>query len=91
MLHVFLTRHRDELVDRCRTKVAARALPGPVMRELEHGVSVFLDQLITTLQHEQASAAPEGADASAPRGSGPPESSAMGMSATAHGGELLRI
>lgn len=90
MLHLFLSRHRAELVDRCRDKVAARALPGPVMRELEHGVSVFLDQLITTLQHEQASPAPgEEADARA-KGDGPPASSAMGMSATAHGGELLR-
>lgn len=89
MLHVFLSRHRAELVDRCRIKVAARALPGPVMRELDHGVSVFLDQLITTLQHEEASAASDG-DGVPGAGGGAPTSSAMGMSATAHGGELLR-
>lgn len=91
MLHAFLSRHRVELVERCRSKVAARALPGPVMRELEHGISVFLDQLITTLRQEQAAAAREGGDGVARQGqSGAPASTAMGMSATAHGGELLR-
>jgi signal transduction histidine kinase len=91
MLHAFLSRHRVELVERCREKVAARALPGPVMLELEHGISVFLDQLITTLQHEQRSPAPEGGDGPEPGTARPPgESPAMGISATAHGGELLR-
>jgi signal transduction histidine kinase len=91
MLHAFLSRHRVELIERCREKVAARALPGPVMRELEHGVSVFLDQLITTLQHEQASAARDGSDDPEPGApSEPGESPEMGISATAHGGELLR-
>lgn len=90
MLHVFLSRHRAELVDRCRDKVAERALPGAVMRELEHGVSVFLDQLITTLQHEQAAAEPEGGGASGPGGSRERASTPMGISAAAHGGELLR-
>ena len=90
MLHVFLSRHRAELVDRCRDKVAARALPGPMVRELEHGISVFLDQLITTLQAEQASAARDGDAGPRPDDGVPPAPSAMGASATAHGGELLR-
>jgi signal transduction histidine kinase len=89
MLHLFLSRHRAELIDRCRSKVAARALPGPVAREPEHGVSVFLDQLITTLQHE-ASEASGGDGASAPAGSGRRAASEMGISAAAHGRELLQ-
>ena len=55
MLHFFLTENRAELIARCRAKVAARAVPDAVASELEHGVSVFLDQLVRTLQVEQTS------------------------------------
>lgn len=52
MLHEFLTANRDELVRRCRAKVAKRPAPLPTAIELEHGVPLFLDQLIGALRKE---------------------------------------
>jgi hypothetical protein len=37
MLHEFLTANQAELVDRCRSKVARRAVPAATDAELEHG------------------------------------------------------
>lgn len=89
MLHVFLAENRAELIARCRAKVAARALPEPVARELEHGIAVFLEQLIRTLQVEQTSEPMRSRDVSGPSG-GRASSSEMGKSAAAHGRELLQ-
>lgn len=55
MLHEFLTVHRDDLIARARVKVAARSAPRASQPELEHGVSLFLDQLTETLRCEQTS------------------------------------
>jgi len=45
MLHEFITLHREEIIRRCRGKVAARSVPPPTESEIEHGVPLFLDQL----------------------------------------------
>jgi signal transduction histidine kinase len=45
MLHEFITFHREEIIRRCRGKVAARSVPPPTASEIEHGVPLFLDQL----------------------------------------------
>jgi signal transduction histidine kinase len=90
MMHLFLHDNRAELIARCRAKVAARALPGSITRELEHGVSVFLDQLIKTLQVEQTAHPQLSRDVSGPTGGGPPALSEMGKSAAAHGRELMQ-
>ena len=50
MLHDFITEHRDEIISRCRAKVAMRSIPPPTDEEIEHGVPVFLDQLIAALR-----------------------------------------
>jgi signal transduction histidine kinase len=50
MLHEFLTTNRVALIDRCRLMVARRRAPKATGRELEHGIPLFLDQLITTLR-----------------------------------------
>src|SRR5687767_4911725 len=52
MLHEFLAVNRDELVRRCRERVARRTAPQPTAAELEYGIPRFLDQLITTLRAE---------------------------------------
>ncbi|MDQ3335441.1 MAG: HAMP domain-containing histidine kinase [Myxococcota bacterium] len=80
MLHEFLTQNRDELVKRCREKVAARSAPKPTSTELEHGVPLFLDQLVDTLREEL----------SAPRDANSQLPGVIGTSAEKHGGELLR-
>src|SRR6185503_1675960 len=48
MLHDFIATHRQEIISRCQAKVAARL---PVRNEREdHGVPLFLDQLIEPLR-----------------------------------------
>lgn len=53
MLHDFLSENRDELIRRCRAKVSRRAAPPVTELELEHGVPLFLEQLVTALRGEQ--------------------------------------
>ena len=79
MLHEFLATHRSELVRRCRAKVLTRTAPEPTSAELEHGVPLFLDQLIDRLRAELL--APVGV-ARTP--------SPIGAAAGQHGSELLR-
>jgi len=76
MLQQFLRDNRAELVDRCREKVAQRSVPGTTAIRLEHGIPIFLEQLIRSLassEQGEANAADE-----------------MGLSATRHGAELFR-
>ncbi len=90
MMHLFLADNRAELIARCRTKVAARALPCSTTRELDHGISVFLDQLIKTLQVEQTAEPMRSREVSGPTGGGKPALSEMGESAAAHGREMMQ-
>ena len=55
MLYEFLTAQRAELIERCRLKVAGRRAPQATDVELEHGIPLFIDQLIKTLRVEQTS------------------------------------
>src|SRR5689334_23835174 len=54
MLHEFITHNRDEIIRRCRAKVATRLVPPPAEVELGHGVPVFLNQLSNALRLGQA-------------------------------------
>ena len=54
MLHELLHKNRDHLVERCRSKVAARASPPATDLELRYGIPLFLDQLIDALRSEQS-------------------------------------
>ena len=53
MLHEFIARNRDEIITRCRAKVATRSVPPPTAMAIDHGVPVFLDQLRDTLRSGQ--------------------------------------
>ena len=53
MLHEFIAVHRDEIIRRCRAKVASRSVPPPTEAEIDHGVPVFLDQLRDALRFGQ--------------------------------------
>ncbi len=53
----FVEEHHDELVARCRAKVASRQVPMPTAVELEHGIPLFLEQLIERLAEEAAGSA----------------------------------
>jgi len=50
MLHEFIAVNREEIIQRCRAKVATRSVPPPTDVEIDHGVPVFLDQLIDALR-----------------------------------------
>ncbi len=50
MLYEFLIENRAELIARCRAKISSRPAPQPTDIELEHGVPLFLDQLVDTLR-----------------------------------------
>ena len=50
MLHEFIAVNRDEIIRRCRAKVATRSVPPPTGAEIDHGVPVFLDQLVDALR-----------------------------------------
>lgn len=80
MLHEFLTVNRDELVRRCRVKVAKRPAPAPTAIELEHGIPLFLDQLIGALRTELG--APIEGSSQLPK--------EIGATAEKHGNEFFR-
>ena len=50
MLHEFIALNREEIIRRCRAKVATRSAPLPTAREIDHGVPVFLGQLMEALR-----------------------------------------
>lgn len=50
-LAAFIGAHRDELIGRCRTKVAQRSTPPATETEIARGVPPFLDQLTDELRH----------------------------------------
>ena len=50
MLHEFIAVNREEIIRRCRAKVATRSVPPPTEAEIDHGVPVFLDQLVDALR-----------------------------------------
>jgi len=54
VLYEFIAVNRDEIIRRCRAKVAMRSIPPPTEAEIDHGVPVFLDQLCDALRLGQA-------------------------------------
>jgi len=50
MLYEFISLNREEIIARCRAKVAMRSIPPPSEAEVNHGVPLFLDQLVDMLQ-----------------------------------------
>jgi hypothetical protein len=50
MLHEFITANRDEILSRCLARVATRSAPPPTHDEIDHGVPLFLDQLVEQLR-----------------------------------------
>jgi signal transduction histidine kinase len=50
MLYEFIQINRDDIIKRCRAKVATRSVPPPTMAEIDHGVPLFLDQLVEALR-----------------------------------------
>ncbi|MDQ3510210.1 MAG: HAMP domain-containing histidine kinase [Pseudomonadota bacterium] len=87
MLYEFLEVNRVELIARCRAKVAARNVPGVFERELNFGISIFLDQVIETLQADGGKQSELSLKLSGPA-SGNIAPSEIGETASRHGREL---
>jgi signal transduction histidine kinase len=89
-MHEFLTAYRGDLIARCRAKVAQRAPASLTADELDYGISVFLDQLIRTLQFEHAKQRGISVRISGAAGGGLQGLSDIGEAATQHGRELMK-
>jgi signal transduction histidine kinase len=89
VLHEFLAAHRDDLIARCRSKVLKRRAPKVTDAELEHGIPLFLDQLIRTLKIEQSADPLHSRAVSGPADGGKSASSEIGATAAQHGLELM--
>ncbi len=91
MMHVFLSNNRDELIARCKAKVARRPHRAASEFQLKNGVPIFLDQLQRTLQAEEVDDADASLQISGPSGGDATATSEMGVSAAAHGKQLLEL
>lgn len=89
MMHDFLVNNRPELIERCIAKVAKRETRHATSQQLENGVPKFLDQLTRTLKLEQTGDASSSIDISGPSGGDASVLSEIGVTATAHGKQLL--
>jgi signal transduction histidine kinase len=88
MLHEFLSSNREELVSRCRGKVAKRHAHRATERELEYGIPVFLTQLTEILREESIGSNAE--NFSGPSKTAEPRIAiGIGKTASIHGNELL--
>jgi signal transduction histidine kinase len=90
-VHQFLINNRDELIARCTRKVAQRPRRSATAAQLEHGIPLFLDQLTRTLGAEEDGLAAESIRISGAAGGDALSLSEIGVSAAAHGKELLEL
>ncbi|HEX8313172.1 MAG TPA: HAMP domain-containing sensor histidine kinase [Chthoniobacteraceae bacterium] len=89
MMHDFLAAHRGNLIERCRSKVAERDSPEASFEETEHGIPLFLDQLIKTLLVEQTANPEQSRAVSGSTGGVKTTRSEIGGGAIRHGRELF--
>jgi len=91
MMHSFLQNNRDELIARCKDKVAQRPRRAATALQLANGVPLFLDQLTRTLRAEETDQSEESIRISGPSGGDSLVLSEIGASASAHGSELMKL
>ena len=95
MMHLFLQNHRDELVERCIRKVALRPRRDATPDQLKNGVPIFIQQLQHTLEAEEQGHPDESLRISGSSGGTLTGHAGalteMGVSATAHGRQLLDL
>jgi signal transduction histidine kinase len=90
-MHAFLFNNSDELIARCKAKVALRPLRTASATQLANGVPLFLKQLIETLRAEGAGEDAESLKISGNSGGDALALSEIGISAAAHGKILLDL
>lgn len=90
-MYRFLMNNRDDLIARCKAKVAERPRRAATTEQLKNGVPLFLEQLTRTLQAEEDGEAWESLKISGASGGDSASLSEMGVTAAAHGKELLKL
>jgi hypothetical protein len=91
MMYRFLENHRAELIERCKTKVAARPQRAATEVQLANGVPMFLEQLTRTLKAEEEGRSEQSIQISGASGGDGLALSEIGVSAIAHGASLLTL
>lgn len=90
-MHNFLANNRDELIARCKAKVAQRPRRAATEEQLRNGVPLFLEQLRRTLVAEEGGHTGESLKISGGSGGHEQSQSEMGVTAAAHGKQLLEL
>ncbi|MDB5897363.1 MAG: histidine kinase [Ramlibacter sp.] len=90
-MHAFLRDNRDALIARCKLKVSHRPQRAATDVQLANGVPLFLDQLTRTLEAEEAGEPARSLKISGAAGGDTTGLSEIGVSATAHGKDLLKL
>src|SRR5690606_18857672 len=90
-MHKFLANNRDELIARCKRKVAQRPKRAATEAQLGNGVPLFLEQLQRTLEAEEAGHSIESMSISGASGGDAQSLSEMGASAAVHGRQLWEL
>jgi signal transduction histidine kinase len=90
-MHAFLSNNRDELIARCKAKVAQRPRRAATAEQLANGVPLFLEQLTRTLEAEVQGDAGKSLRISGASGGDAALLSEIGVSAAAHGKRLLEL
>ncbi|MGV3569688.1 MAG: hypothetical protein ACO1PB_03740 [Ramlibacter sp.] len=86
-MYQFLKNNRDELIERCKAKVARRPRRAATAEQLKNGVPLFLEQLAKTLEAEKEGHAGDSFRISGAPGGVLSTPSEIGLSATAHGAQ----
>lgn len=87
----FLTNNRDELISRCKAKVSERPRRAATEAQLKNGIPLFLDQLTNTLKAERTGHQDDSLRISGRPGGNVAEQSEIGVTAAAHGKQLLEL
>ena len=90
-MHSFLTNNRDELIARCKVKVAQRPRRAATAEQLANGVPLFLGQLTKTLEAEVQGDVGTSLRISGAAGGDATALSEIGISAAQHGKLLLEL
>lgn len=91
MMYRFLANNREELIARCKAKVAERPKRAATDEQLKNGVPIFLEQLQRTLEAEELGESSESLRISGASGGDALKISEIGLSAAAHGKQLLEL
>lgn len=91
MMHDFLSNNREELIARCKAKVALRARRHATDDQLKNGIPLFIDQLNRTLLAEQNKNSALDLQISGASGGDALALSEIGVAAAAHGRALLGL